>query len=220
MLKADLHVHSRFSKDSKSEPREIVEAAVERSLDVLAVTDHDSLEGGRAVAEETAATGADLIVVPGQEVSTSQGHLLVLGVDEDAPRGPLEEVARWTHLRDGVCVAPHPFQKYRHGLGGWVLRSPEPVDGVEVCNSRRLIPLADRRAERLASRYRYPRIGGSDAHIPEMVGRVYTLVDAEPDADSVLDAIRRGDTEVREGRTPAPLFVRQLIETLGGRLTG
>lgn len=220
MLKADLHVHSRFSKDSDSHPADILEAALSRQLDVLAVTDHNSLQGSRAVRREVDETGADIVLIPGQEVSTYQGHLLVLGPDEPAPRATPDDVIRWTRDRGGICIAPHPFQKYRHGLGKKVLATREAVDGVEVCNSRHLVPIGDHRTERLARKYGYPRIGGSDAHIPEMVGRVHTLIDADPSIDAVLHSIRKGKTEVVEGKTPPLLFLKQLAETFSGRLLG
>lgn len=220
MLKADLHIHSTFSRDSDSTPREIVDAALERSLDAIAVTDHDSLEGSRATATAAEEAGADLLVVPGQEASTMRGHVLVLGPDEPTPRkSRVDRLIEWTHERGGICVAPHPFQRYRHGIGKGLLYAAEPMDGVEVCNSRHILPLGDRRAEKLANRYGYPRLGGSDAHIPEMVGRVYTLVDAEPSIEGVLDAVREGRTEVRRGRTPTVLFTKQLLGTLRSRFT-
>lgn len=220
MLKADLHVHSHHSRDSESTGEEIVEAALRRNLDAVAVTDHDSYAGSRETMEAARDLDSDLLVVPGQEVSTGSGHLLVLGVDEQAPGGSLRDTARWTHDRGGICVAPHPFQRYRHGVGKAVLRTPEPVDGVEVCNSRYIVSIGNWRAERLADRYGYPKLGGSDAHIPEMVGRVYTLIDAEPTVQGVLDGIRGGRTRVKKGKTPAALFLKQLVGTVKGRITG
>lgn len=220
MLKADLHIHSRFSRDSESTAREIIEAALDRSLDVISVTDHDSFDGSREAMDTADDMGVDLVVMPGQETSTESGHLLVLGVEEQCPGGPLASVIDWTHDRGGICVAPHPFQRYRHGIGKSVLYSREPVDGIEVCNSRYLVSVGNWRAERMATSYGYPMLGGSDAHIPEMVGRVRTLIDAKPTVDSVLDAIRDGRTTVRKGKTPTFLFVKQLIGTVKGRLTG
>lgn len=217
MLKADLHVHSSLSNDSDSDPSAILEAAEERELDVVSVTDHGTPRGSEALEEAAEEEGSDVLVVPGQEVATPRGHLLVLGPRTPPPSTDLEGLLRWAHGRGGVCVAPHPFQKYRHGIGRHLLYASQPVDGLEVCNSRHLLPWGDYLAERVSNRYSYPKLGGSDAHIPEMVGRVYTLIDGGKTVEGVLEAVRRGRTQVRHGRTPTLLFLKQLVEMMEGR---
>jgi len=86
-LKADLHVHSTAS-DGVLTPSAVVRLALERGLSVIALTDHDTLSG---IAEaQEAASGTDLEVVPGVEVSSegSWGDLHILGFYVD-PADPL-----------------------------------------------------------------------------------------------------------------------------------
>ena len=76
----DLHVHSPASADvvpetfGASSPEEIVAAALDAGLDAIAITDHNSVAWVARVAE--AASGSELIVLPGMELSTAEGHLL------------------------------------------------------------------------------------------------------------------------------------------------
>jgi len=51
-LKIDLHVHTRFSRDSKTTLREVVLYAKMRKLDGVAITDHDTVEGAAALSQE------------------------------------------------------------------------------------------------------------------------------------------------------------------------
>src|ERR1700678_4219683 len=94
-MKFDLHMHSRFSPDSESCPKGIVERALRLGYGLIAITDHDSnaeafdwLVRERALtpaglltpewAEERGFASATLRVLPGQEISTATGHLLCL----------------------------------------------------------------------------------------------------------------------------------------------
>jgi ABC-type lipoprotein export system ATPase subunit len=77
-FRADMHVHSYGAShdvhDVTMTPAKIVETAVQYGLSVLAVTDHNEITNVAATVD--AAKGTDLLVVPGVELSTPQGHLL------------------------------------------------------------------------------------------------------------------------------------------------
>lgn len=84
MLKADLHIHSTAS-DGKLKPSDIVRLALERKLDVIAITDHDTIAGhSEAFA---AAEGSDLRIVRGVEISTMfngrEAHLLAYSFQDE-----------------------------------------------------------------------------------------------------------------------------------------
>lgn len=82
MGKADLHIHTTAS-DGNSTPAEIVKLAAEQKLDVISITDHDSIAGlEEAIA---AADELEIEVIPGTEITASYGereaHLLAYGFD-------------------------------------------------------------------------------------------------------------------------------------------
>ncbi|MHA2408443.1 MAG: PHP domain-containing protein, partial [Candidatus Ranarchaeia archaeon] len=78
MYKIDIHMHTWYSSDGVHTPTEMVKAAAECGLHAIAITDHDNVKGHR----EAMAAGHrfGVIVIPGIEISTSEGHLLGLGV--------------------------------------------------------------------------------------------------------------------------------------------
>jgi predicted metal-dependent phosphoesterase TrpH len=212
MLKADLHVHSVGSYDGSASVEEILDAAVEAGLDAVAVTDHDEIEQSLEAADRADERG--LVGVPGVEVSTEEGHLLALGVEQrpSANESVPDTIERVREL-GGAAVVPHPFQRMRHGIG-----AVEDCDAIETYNSRLFTGLANKRARRFARRNDLPELAGSDAHIAEMVGRAYTLIDADRDADSLIEAIKDGRTETRGKRTPWTLSAWQFGARVPGRI--
>lgn len=77
--RADLHIHSYGGshdvKDSSMTPINIVNTSLSEKLDIISVTDHNEINN----VEETinAAAGKSILVIPGIELSTPDGHLLV-----------------------------------------------------------------------------------------------------------------------------------------------
>ena len=80
MLKIDLHVHTTYSYDSLITPKELIFYAKRCGLDGVAVTDHDRINGALKIAKET-----DFLIVPGIEISSLNGHIIGLNVDELVP---------------------------------------------------------------------------------------------------------------------------------------
>ena len=78
-LKADLHVHTPASSDMadrSATPEDVVRIAIEKGLDIIGITDHNTAEWCDRVRK--AAKGTNLVVFPGVEISTHQGHVLAL----------------------------------------------------------------------------------------------------------------------------------------------
>jgi len=196
MIRIDLHVHTRFSSDANTSPKLIVDQLYAHPLiKGVAITDHDTLEGYLHVCR-LAEAYEDILVVPGIEFSTEQGHVTVLGVEEESRR-PLtvEEVVDFAKERGGLVVVPHPYRAL--GLGD-AARSVQ-VDAIEVLNAR-ATHQENKMAERLARERNLPGVAGSDAHRPQSLWTAYTEAEAEPNVESVLDAIRRGVVKVASVR--------------------
>lgn len=202
-LKIDLHVHTCFSRDSKTTLEDVILYAKMRKLDGVAITDHDTVEGAEALSRKD--TG--LIIIPGIEVSTRRGHILGLNVTTPIPKGldPAEAVDR-IHEAGGISVAAHPLAVYKGGLSMRSL-SALKLDAVEVVNSSVLpFSLLTFLNRRLSRKLGLPQTGGSDSHVPEAIGLAYTIIYAESDVDDIIESIRKGAT-VPEGE-PIPFRLR------------
>ncbi|SEA38146.1 hypothetical protein SAMN04488065_2897 [Haloplanus vescus] len=181
----DIHVHTRVSPCSRNEPEDIIDRAVAAGLDGIAVTDHDSVQGGVDVAT---LAPPELEIIVGAELTTSQGHLLALGIDETPPVGTETlDAIQFVHDHSGVAVLAHPFDSFRQTYQADLEAIADAVDGVEVKNSRCLLTRFNTRAEVFADEHDLPVTGGSDAHFPMEVGRAVTRCEGP-----LLEAIRSG----------------------------
>src|SRR5438445_6450940 len=104
-LRADLHSHSNFSRDSVLSPDAYVRSYVRRGLTCAAVTDHNSIDGAFYVQELARRMDAPLKVIIGEEVKTSEGEIIGLFLKELVPRGlSPEETVRAIHDQGGVAT--------------------------------------------------------------------------------------------------------------------
>ncbi|MCI4349898.1 MAG: CehA/McbA family metallohydrolase [Thermoplasmata archaeon] len=186
----DLHVHSVVSPDSNATLEAIVDAVTTSGLQGFALTDHNSIEGHRNLARIRDRFPRHLFV-PGVEVSTREGHLLVYGVDQLPPiRNPLNETVEWVESHGGVSVLAHPL-RWAHGVGAAIARRAR-VSAIETVNGHNP-ELANARAELIAAHRGIATTGGSDAHEASSVGRAVTeLREDVSSVDEILEALRRG----------------------------
>jgi glycosyltransferase involved in cell wall biosynthesis len=169
-LFADFHIHSHHSKDCVMPVADILERAREVGLDVIAITDHDSVAGGLEARESADRYGVRVIV--GEEVKTSQGEVIGLFLEETIPGG-MTFAATVSAIREqgGIVYVPHPFDRLHTIPSPQVLRANvSDIDVVEVFNSRLAFPGFNELAERFAQRYRLPAAAGSDAHVLPGIG--------------------------------------------------
>ncbi|MGA2160693.1 MAG: PHP domain-containing protein [Methanoregula sp.] len=215
MLTCDLHVHTNFSKDGESSVEDILRQAEAVGLDVIAITDHDCVDG----AKKALACTCSLLVIPGIEVSTLQGHLLVLGVTEIIPAGlDVRETVRIARRMGALVVLPHPYHMWRHGVARRIRAAMKIVDAVEAFNSRYIVGSANRKAGRIASRLNKPCVGGSDAHNARFVGFGRTYVEAKPDMQAIFAAIRAGRVSCGGRKTPLRTYTRQSLNNTWRRI--
>jgi predicted metal-dependent phosphoesterase TrpH len=185
-VKIDLHVHSRHSPDSLITLKDLILYAKRAGLDGVAVTDHDRLDSALRIARE-----ADLLIIPGMEITSLGGHILGLNIQEAVPRRlSVDDTVDRIHRAGGIAVACHPTAFFRGSLGKHVNSG---FDAIEVINSAAFpFDYCTSSSEKLASQLRLPRVAGSDAHYGPEIGSAYTLADGELNADSIVKAICKG----------------------------
>ena len=184
-------MHTSASSDAHTRPDELVPRCKERGLDGLAITDHNVLARG---------VPSELLIIPGIEVSSRDGHIIGLGVSDTVPRGlSADETILQIKRLGGVSIVAHPYDLLRSALNPEILTTIP--DAIEVINSASMLhSIIWKRAKAFAEKRKLPQTAGSDSHIPETIGKAYTIVDIESrDVASVLDAIRNGQVSP-EGR--------------------
>ncbi len=209
--KADLHVHTSHSDGMCDVPELLDYVESETDLDLIAVTDHDSLSGAWEARERCAKGHYRFEVIPGMEVTTIEGHVLALFVEEPPPSlRPVEETLAAIHRLGGLAVVPHPFTWLTRGMGLRHLRrilasgnDGVHVDAIEVTNQTPAGRLGARKARRLnRDEFGLAEAGGSDAHFLPVIGTAYTEF-AGRDTEDLRAAIAARATRGVTGRHPS-----------------
>ncbi len=199
-MRFDLHIHSNHFKDSNLAVDDILEQAVKIGLDGIAICDHNTVAGSLHGKKRAKELDLPLLVLPGLEVSTTRGHLIILGITEDIkPELTPEETTRLARQMGAVVIAAHPFKMRSIGNVDGL-----DVDAIETFNSRCIFG-ENAKARKMAQALGKPEVGGSDSHMLATVGLGFTEIDAPPDEEAVLCAIRKG--KIRSGGKTAPMYV-------------
>jgi predicted metal-dependent phosphoesterase TrpH len=211
--RADLHMHTTAS-DGWPTPQELVDHAARRaSLSVIAVTDHDTIEGALR-AREHAAKRSRLYVIVGEEVSSRDGHIVALYLERRIRPGmSAAATIDAIHDQSGLAIAVHPFWRTErvarnrpvHGVG-W-LAAELDFDGIEVENATPGFYVFNQLAHRLNLGLGAAELGSSDAHILDAVGRAYTEFPGRT-PEALRTAIESGNTAARRQRYRAVGLMR------------
>jgi len=206
MAKADLHLHTDFS-DGLHSPREMVQAASRAGLEMIAVTDHDTMEGAR-LAQEYAKRRSDLQVevILGEEVSTLNGHVIGLFLKNFIqPRLTAKRTVELIHQQGGVAILAHPFHLYTGKYPGHDravdILAEIPFDGIETVNHGDALSFwSNKKAARVLEGKTISTIGCSDAHSSRFIGMGYTEFAGQTQED-LRRAILSQKTNARYSRS-------------------
>ena len=190
-VRVDMHMHSEASPDSRMSPRVMAGRIRAVGLDVVCVTDHNSIAGALRLRE--IADGFRVIV--GSEILSRDGEIIGLFLENDVPRGlTAEETIARVHAQGGVVSVPHPFSRNRanHIRGQALDRVRSTIDALEVFNAREALRSDNERAAAYAAEHGIAGSVGSDSHRPSEIGAAWLEIDDFSGRDDFLAALRTG----------------------------
>lgn len=213
MGRADTHLHTEYSgftrlgimkfPESVTQPWEQVEQGRKNGMDVICITDHDETAGA-FIAQEYAKKYDDIQVVVGEEVTTADGEVIGLFLNEKIPDNlPVEETVDIIREQDGLAIAPHPFSFHVFALNEKMLTLG--LDGFETINGGHPDKYSNAFAKIVMDRYpkRWAEISGSDAHSRFTSGYNWTEFEGTT-ADDLRKSILNRTTKA--AGVPAPVF--------------
>jgi predicted metal-dependent phosphoesterase TrpH len=158
-VKAVIHLHTSFSFDSMTAPKAIVDKALEHRIDVLCITDHDTIEGS-IKAHEYAKKHYDkaIKIVIGAEFSTDWGDIIGINIKENIDSKDPKTVIENIKKQGGLVLLPHPFDGHKN-----IEYLAQEADVIEVFNARSN-PANNQKALELAAKCNKPTYVSSDAH--------------------------------------------------------
>jgi predicted metal-dependent phosphoesterase TrpH len=197
LLRADLHCHSCYSKDSNLSLEKLIGACKKAGVNVVALTDHNEIEGALRLREMAPHW---LKVIVGEEIATADGDLIGLFLKERIdPRLPIFETIRQIREQGGLVMVPHPFDRLRHeAMGGEVLeRIRGQADFVEVFNARNVFAADNQAAADYVAAHQLHGYVVSDAHWTSQYGNATCLIEPFKDAKEFTANLRQAKFETR-----------------------
>jgi predicted metal-dependent phosphoesterase TrpH len=215
-LKLDAHVHTVYSgrtslyplslimNESYNTPEGVYQRAKARGMDLVAITDHDTIAGALTIAER-----ADVIV--GCEVTARfprdgvRVHLNVLDITEaqfadiDRLRGDVAELLPYLRGQRIFTSLNHVASHVNGQITASHIAALMPwIDGLETRNGSRL-KTQNQTAESLAEACGKVAVAGSDSHTRRGIGRTYMVAESASSRAEFMEALRHGRVRV-EGR--------------------
>lgn len=213
----DPHCHT-ISSDGMVTAAQLVDAAVKSHLDLIALTDHDTMDSVQEAQQRGQAAG--IVVVPGEEITTrwpGQTHVLGWFLEQPIKRGmSLEDTVGAIHDQGGLAIVPHPFMPVYFGsIQPDMLRrliEKHRLDGIEMAST---VPIGNRRRKELDDFYAKNKerlgaaVGGSDCHFgAHDIGQVVTRY--EGDFRTAVESATTVPQRVRHaGLAPTGTVLRQ-----------
>src|SRR5579859_424339 len=199
--KADLHMHSTYSDGSGTIEQILDHVQHNTNLDVIALTDHDVIEGALRARDLWSQGSYRFDFVVGEEVTTKEGHLLGLYIEKRIPHGlSMERSIDLIHEQGGLAVIAHPLHRFfRHSCQREVMdriHASKDVwfDGIETWNASFCGIYANQVAMRVNREiYRLPELGNSDSHTLNAIGFGVTWFEGKT-AQDVRTTIESGMT--------------------------
>ena len=215
--RADIHMHTNLG-DGWASPARVIEEATRKGLRLIAITDHDHLEGAKRVEELLARQNNALQLITGVEVSTRQGHLLGLFVKK-APKAmrSVEESIEAIKEQGGLVIVPHPLGRLVPSLSrkkiDALLEKGYTIDGIEIYNPSPANASMRSTVRTANQQWRFAETGGSDAHFWQHIGAAYTLFPGNTPEDfrrAILErTARSGGQELPPARLSPGVYVAQ-----------
>lgn len=222
LSKADLHIHSNFSDGRPTVEEILLYVQNKTDLDVIAITDHDTIEGaliGEKIAREQ---NYRFDVIVGEEITTLEGHILGLFLVRPIEAGlSAKETIKRIHVQGGLAVAAHPFEHTRFrnpdqpimdGIGlVSLLKERKIIDAIETVNGTPTLGGENYRADFINKMIAFrAEAGSSDAHILEAIGKGYTLFEGKTAID-LKNAIKKHQTQAMYSKWTFSALMRYLF---------
>ena len=217
----DLHTHSYpKSDDSFMSVDELVDAAKGMGLDGICLTDHDAFWSAEEI--ETLSRKHDFLVLPGCEINTDAGHIVVFGLERYVfGLHKPDFVRQQVGLSGGVIISAHPYRRRFLEEPG---RKPEAradmlskalsddffqgCDAIEGINGRGTGP-QNQFSQDLGAQLSISTTGGSDAHRVDQLGTAATRFERKiaslGDLIQELQAGRFCAVDLRTGNGHSPV---------------
>ena len=215
-LKVELHTHTADDPSDRipHTTEELIDRAASLGYQALAITLHDKQLDVDNVSGH--ASRRNIVLIPGIERTIAGSHVLLLNFSPRAESiDTFEQLVALKREERGLVIAPHPFFPLGKCVGRVLDAFPDVFDAVEVNAMYANGFNFNKRAIRWAQRHAKPLVGNCDVHRLAQLGSTYSLVDADPNPDSICEAIRAGHVTVCTQPLAWPKAISLFADVIG-----
>jgi predicted metal-dependent phosphoesterase TrpH len=210
------------ARECYNEPEEVYQTAKERGMDFVPITDHDAIEAALILNDKY----PDVIVGEENQVKASNSgdyiHIITLGINEnihndlkDLKKIGLKETIKYLKEKNILHFTSHIAHSASHNqlTLKFIDNVIKHTDILEIYNAE-ILPEENAVAEFLAKIYNKKKVAGSDAHVLDTVGKVFTMSqDHVETKQEFLECIKHGKCDIHKGNV-SPSLSRLAIESL------
>ena len=205
ILRTELHCHNIYSNYQNESSRipfdcgvtieEQLDGALMKEIDVLFVTNHNTLDGYRQILEykQNHNKYHCIKIYPAEEVTIdNKGHVIAYGIAEEIKPGlTLEETLDRVKAQNGLSCAAHPF-----AVSNGIREKAVLCDLIESFNSNNIDIFSNIISDKFSEENMMNKVAGSDSHVASTIGRCINTVESENNMDSVLNSMRKGKFKI------------------------
>ena len=207
-LKVDLHTHTG------DDPRDVVhynalrliDKAARLGYDAIAITNHDRVTDDEHILAY--AKDRDVLIIPGMEATLSGKHVVILkpAFKDNFPERTLDQLPKLV-AEDSLVFAPHPYFPHLKSLGERCVEYVSFLHAMEFSHFYTRCINFNKKAVKMAKAHSLPLVGTSDSHQLWEFGTTYSIVEADRDVDSIINAVKQGKVEL----VTTPLKAWQMV---------
>lgn len=199
-IKFEVHTHTKYSKDSILGKLLYLIMLKLKEIDIIAITDHNTIKGGIEYKKFLEKYGIKVIV--GEEIFTTKGEIIGLFLNEEIPPNlsPVETIKKIKE-QDGIVYIPHPYdeKRYKTVLAiDEIEKNIDNIDIIECHNGRNISKNYSFIQEKIANNYKKFKLVGSDAHIFLELGRNYNVIERFNSKDELLKNLKEAEFVKRD----------------------
>jgi len=195
-LKIDLHTHSADDPEELIQYTscELIDRAHLLGFDAISITNHNALLFPEHLRDYAGERG--IVLIPGAEINVRGKHVLILNADERIVQARTFKDLRRLRTPAHMIVAPHPYFPDLSSLLWQLRKNIDVFDAIEFSWFYHSAINFNMFAVKTAARHGLPLLCSSDCHHLEKFGSAYSLVDAEKNAEAIIEAVKAGRVEI------------------------
>lgn len=196
---ADLHIHSNYSDGSATIEQILDYVEQETELSLIAITDHDTIDGALLASRIVRHGGYHFDVIIGEEITTAHGDVIGLFLDKRIEPGQsLENTLEEIKKQGGLAIVPHPNLSFinvqKRYLVDILQKYPNIISGIELSSFILFDSKAKRNWQAFTQVHHLAAIAATDSHDLFTIGRAQTLF-AGSSADDLYNALKQYKTK-------------------------